>query len=829
MTSKLNRENAFEERVMLRDQWLSQFSDNDEHVLSLGLSNPKHDQMITQVVRADILKSLGIPKGCTQSLEERGFFDPYRALFVERGIIRPDLPARACNVLRKLALLKFRIEASPELLKQFNISNGAVSLATIEKSAIAKELRITRVHAVLSDFPQNAEFQNAVSGVRAWILEKMEEYELFDSSDFVPYNEVVKARAKRVASRGISLKQRFKEARSDDSYNDQISSLGELSSWNALMRLFALASKRVSAESSIGNYRATYRSLTTFLELNDIAPDSRLQTYLNDYTAVRYKAYLEETRLGVDLQPIQATNYISCLNLTLQRLTRFDEFAENSFIQVSGFSSGATATTKGKATAYTPYSIVERDAIASTLNNEINEVVESRLSGYVKSTKVHDFISRNAKHEFVDSRKLSIEVLKSWFDHECDSKPFYSTEIEEARGKSTPRGIFLNACQKLRESGELTVTIPELFALWKVPDRKLTAKELFPFYLRMIQVTGMNPSSVQDLEINDFVSSHDATNRPCLRYWKERSTGTKEYHLDLFTCDITWLSMSQAKSVKQIFDQVIALTAFVRHELPENQKNKLWVVSESNVGTKGNDRRQGSGAAPIPVTRLTSLAREFSEKILADTGMSVNLVASRFRSSFVSELIDNGVPIREIQLVLGHKNIQTTLQYLDRMDFNKQARHKIHEVLKKIYENSFAAQSEGRRSEIFLKELESVVYTTPLGGCKNVFNPPEFIKKSKSWKEGSACSNFNKCIACDNVIITTSHLPDLFAMYRDYKQICRNNTLMATPHGKTVIDNLDILENLLGEKSEFSQEELSKAQRLSMNIESTILIDGVSQ
>ncbi|WP_202967036.1 hypothetical protein, partial [Aeromonas salmonicida] len=88
--------------------------------------------------------------------------------------------------------------------------------------------------------------------------------------------------------------------------------------------------------------------------------------------------------------------------------------------------------------------------------------------------------------------------------------------------------------------------------------------------------------------------------------------------------------------------------------------------------------------------------------------------------------------------------------------------------------------------------------------------------------------NFNKCLSCNNVIITRSHLPDLFALYRDYTQVARNTRLMLTPHGKVIQDNIDILESILGERSEFSAKELEVAKRLSLNIESTILIDGVS-
>ncbi|EQC02107.1 hypothetical protein, partial [Aeromonas salmonicida] len=94
----------------------------------------------------------------------------------------------------------------------------------------------------------------------------------------------------------------------------------------------------------------------------------------------------------------------------------------------------------------------------------------------------------------------------------------------------------------------------------------------------------------------------------------------------------------------------------------------------------------------------------------------------------------------EIQMIMGHANIGVTLAYLDRMDFNKQSRSKIYAALTKIYENSYELKSRPNGDDVSVKNFQEVIYKTPLGGCKNIFDPPDIIKSLNSYKSGSACA-----------------------------------------------------------------------------------------
>lgn len=754
-----------------------------------------------------------------QMHENRHFTQVYEA-FVNAGVIRPNYDGITCNKIRLLERAKLYIRKHEDVLAEIPLVNGRISVRAFELLPICKKLGIGGFSTSIHNLGEDNVVREEYAEFFKWLYKLIVSHGHFDEKSFVSYTDKAKQRKKFVE--GESAWAIFNVARKYEGFTDSIDSLNHMENTSPLMALFALASKRVQAKSSIQNYLATYSSFVKYLEANNINHTSSLAECVNDYISLRYKSYIEDILLGKTLSPSQANTYISCLNLALQRLVAFEEFKGRSFIYASGFDVGSFSN---KATAYTPYTPEERNLIQVKLDRQIVELKNSWLTPYVKSVKCHDFINASGKRSIIVSDNITLESLKSWFDHECDSMPFYFDGYKDAHG-ADPRSIFKRALTFLKNRNIFDGNISELWDLWNVPGRIVTAKALIPLYLKLIQVTGMNPSSIIDLEIDDFVVSHDATNRPCLRYWKERSTGAKEYHLDIFNCDITWLSMGQAKVVKDIFETIIAITKHVRVNAGDDVKNKLFICNS----TARNKFNNAEWHAPIVPTmgQMWNCLKDFSNDLINENGEEVEVIATRFRSSFISELIDNGVPLREIQMIMGHANIGVTLAYLDRMDFNKQSRSKIYAALTKIYENSYELKNRPNGNDVSVKNLQEVIYKTPLGGCKNIFDPPDSIKSLNSYKSGSACANFNKCLSCNNVIITRSHLPDLFALYRDYTQVARNTRLMLTPHGRVIQDNIDILESILGERSEFPAKELEVAKRLSLNIESTILIDGVS-
>lgn len=227
----------------------------------------------------------------------------------------------------------------------------------------------------------------------------------------------------------------------------------------------------------------------------------------------------------------------------------------------------------------------------------------------------------------------------------------------------------------------------------------------------------------------------------------------------------------------------------------------------------------------------TSLSRFVNKYNLKnDAGDPLTLTISRFRPTFVSEMLRNGVTVREIQLMLGHSSLQTTLGYIDSLDFNSMSRMKINDELEEIHQSTLDKKVEKVPEDIESKKNDELVTTfhTPLAECRNIFDPPDFVKNLSSYIPGTPCSQYNKCLGCDNVIITAKNLPEIFAMKRDYTLLKEHSRVMDTPYGHVISENLELIKGITEpELSNFSLEELENGRRLAEYIETTTLVDGV--
>lgn len=65
--------------------------------------------------------------------------------------------------------------------------------------------------------------------------------------------------------------------------------------------------------------------------------------------------------------------------------------------------------------------------------------------------------------------------------------------------------------------------------------------------------------------------------------------------------------------------------------------------------------------------RNTRMTKDRTEQIIRNIGKASNVKAHphKFRRTFASRMINNGCPIQEVQQLLGHKSIETTMIYCD--------------------------------------------------------------------------------------------------------------------------------------------------------------------
>ena len=533
-----------------------------------------------------------------------------------------------------------------------------------------------------------------------------------------------------------------------------------------------------------------------------------LQEALHPHILLDVKSYLKGKIAGDEFGEAYANGLLSAIRRVISTAMAIRALGEEP-LYTDGFQ------VSRKTDRYRPFDSSERTQIVDAINDDLTDR-RTYLLPYVESKNGENPFDANFN---LKRRGIGTENNAKWlFENIFNKEPISAVGLKKMEGKSIQQA-YVNLL--IRLGG-----IHEIYKKWHVPSN--FGKEfLLPYMYRLAQVTGLNSESICELEIHDYVESHPSTGRPCMRYWKERSTGEKEYHLDIFKAKLGWLSTKQSYEIKQIFEEVIALTKRLRREASEELKDKLFIYKKRKGGAKVSKLFVIS---TISINNLSTESTKYGKRhnLTCEDGSPSQFNLARFRPTFVSELIHLGVSIREIQLLLGHSTIGVTMGYLDKLDFNKAARSllskKLNEIHSKVYE--IDETKEEKTSQKF--EDENIIFKTPLASCKNIFDPPDFVKKLPNYIPGTPCSSYNKCLSCENVIITKNHLPELFAMQRDYLALTSRERIMDTPYGHVISENLVLLNAILiPEESDFPVDVLELAQERSRFIETSVLIDGV--
>lgn len=566
-------------------------------------------------------------------------------------------------------------------------------------------------------------------------------------------------------------------------------------------QLFAFRSKESAKVSTIENFKIGYFHIEQYLNHQSDLAD-HIEGELHAHFLQLFKSnYLSDLVQRKEMSPTHATGVLSSVRQVLSIAKNILGLDFPFFYDCDGFSDNRVTDSRR------PYSITERLRIDEAIKKSIQRFKD--LSLPYKCTEQGEYPDSNDPVVFIQKMRWLFENRLGCRVVNYQDRNSGDIEIRKFLSLATDNPLGLGLHEIYERLGVLS---------------ELNADVMLPFCLRLAQVTGLNPDSLLLLDIDDFVECHPLSGRPCLRYWKERSTGEREYHLDLFHAKLTWLTGSQSAEVECIFKEVLRLTAPLRPLISGEFKNRLFIYQSNASALYGEVRPfMGKSVVSGAINRFVD-----AYNIVDDSGQPLNLNISRFRPSFVSELIDRGVSLREIQHILGHKNIQTTIKYLDQNDLNQIARKKVNDALLGLHKD-VVRRAKNPGSAVNYENEDKIIFKTPLASCANIFNPPEFVRKLPTYVPGTPCGQYNKCLGCDNVVITVHHLPELFAMRRDYMELSQRNRIMDTPYGAVVSENLDLLDDILNpESSDFSLEQLALAEGLSIYIQTSILVDGVS-
>lgn len=589
-----------------------------------------------------------------------------------------------------------------------------------------------------------------------------------------------------------------------------------------LKHAFAFGSMKAISDSGISNYLEAFKWAGKFFLIRGFQGTEPLDVLLEPYFLSRFRAHLEQKIVTGDLSPSSANGILSAARKTLATLTSLSGFHDYRFINAPGFDIERVTD------MYKPYSSAERLSIATSVDEDIARYKllsqPYQMTGIGVDPSGHNGMLKYGFGKLENAQWIFENKLN------CSSVGFDDYKKDDAYTK-----IFLRIIAKSKSG------LRDVIESWGVHYR-IDSWVIAPYAIKLAQVTGLNADSLKFLDVDDYVDKHPATGRPCLRYWKERSVGGKMYPLDLFEAEISWLTSAQSREVAEIFSAMIELTSSFRDSAPQSYRDKLFIWQSSAPRTFEVVKSFASSHEGSLLKVFNSYVQRKS--LMDDSGAPLSLTPSRLRPSFISELVERDVTLREIQLILGHQNIGTTIAYLDRLDFNNIARSKLDVALRDLHGRTLLEESpaldnirdvtisvdQGENNLIDVQNITAprVVFKTPLAGCTNIFNPPEFVKKLSSYVPGRPCSLYNMCLGCSNSLITASNLPELFAMQREYTKLTEVSRIMDTPYGHVVRENLALLKNILTEDiSDFSSEELSQGRRLAEFLDTTVLIDGV--
>jgi hypothetical protein len=337
---------------------------------------------------------------------------------------------------------------------------------------------------------------------------------------------------------------------------------------------------------------------------------------------------------------------------------------------------------------------------------------------------------------------------------------------------------------------------------------------LWPLFIQLSYLTGLNPYSIAELRV-DCLAEHPLTGTPYLRYFKLRSCGEKELLLDLlnkeqhtspeFESDEIPLKREHALLVERVVAKILCLTKPLR-ERPNchpDLKHLLFIYESSGNNCNGEIQA-------VPPWKANQWCRAIGRRhdLRASSGKRLVFTLVRFRPTRLTEMAAQGKDFFEIQHAAGHKSIIQTLAYIEKRTLDTVAEKAVTAALETIWSNrkEFCPDNDENPKPVVLVPFRGL-----LSNCKNVFDPPRAVQLAADYVPGQACTRFNMCLLCKNIVLMKEHLPVL-AHYRNQIRRSMGNSGVDLPHAPLYAKSLSILDQVFDPNtSDFSDDELDEA------------------
>lgn len=345
----------------------------------------------------------------------------------------------------------------------------------------------------------------------------------------------------------------------------------------------------------------------------------------------------------------------------------------------------------------------------------------------------------------------------------------------------------------------------KLYRSWGV-SALMDENVLMPLVTWLNYVTGINPSSALDLEIDSYQNSHPLTGLPYLKLRKPRSGGELEMHITLLDGTPTVpLKGKQSLWVKRVVELTLVLTAKLRERLPEGHAlaKRLFLYESTGPRSWGQVRCISDKQSFLWRKRISA---QYGLHTKDGKPMTFNQV--RFRSTLLTQMVLGGRDLLEVRSVAMHKSVSTTLRYVNRRQVDEGGRKTVVKALEQIRTNRSKVQQDSAAST-HMKDKPIRVFKAIVSDCLNVYDPPPRVRQMSSYQQGSPCSQFNMCLLCPNVVVMKQHLPMLAA----YRTQIRSSDVSDVPLASHYDATLDVLEHIFDPQfGEFSPDDIKWAE-----------------
>lgn len=550
------------------------------------------------------------------------------------------------------------------------------------------------------------------------------------------------------------------------------------------------------------NYKNAKKHMIAFLRAahpRDAQQAFDVNANFDEYILLKFKAYIDD-------QSMSSYQRVTVLSSARQAISTA---VANKWIVLEGFIDFSLPSAVRETDARHPYSDSEMETISSALEVDLR-FSRSLLEPYRRAGCGRPPLVSNGVTEKGWWRAK--ENIRWYFENVLNCQPITAIDTRAKDHKK-----FLVHATSSHKG------LHELYRSWGV-TAWIGPEVILPYVFKLVAETGLNPSVALSLRIQDFEEAHPLTGKAYIQYWKERGSGAGQLHPELLGDGSLGLSDQQCADVKKTWEEVQRLTSSFRSALPPERRDLLFVYQSRSVNFPGAARDFLTDAKTVGLWAREFVARH---RINSRSGAPLEMTLSRFRPSLVSRLLRKGVDIYVIKAILGHGSILTTLRYIHSHDFMPHARREVHRALEQIRKNR-QDQLANAFPQATQENIQSsgLVFSTPLALCKDVFNPPENIRKAAGIAIGKPCTIFNMCLRCSRVVIMEEHLPQLFALRREYV-VALESGLSEAPHRHAIQQNIFVLNSLLDEDlSDWPIDVLDVASRKSELI--ATLIDTVA-